>query len=57
MLSGTNENVINGLRPTHCYSLLEIKEINQLKFLKLRNPWGHEVWTGDYSKESKKWNN
>ncbi|OHT05787.1 hypothetical protein TRFO_26383 [Tritrichomonas foetus] len=44
-----------GLIDKHAYQILDIKEAQKKKFIKLRNPWGNFEWTGDYSDTSDKW--
>jgi Calpain family cysteine protease len=42
-----------GLVSDHAYTILSVYEIEvkgkTLQLLKLRNPWGHQEWTGDWS--------
>jgi calpain-15 len=46
-----------GLISDHAYSVISVHEIDnkmhqKLQLLKLRNPWGHQEWTGDWSDSS-----
>lgn len=48
-----------GLVSDHAYSVISAYEVEseggQIKLLKLRNPWGHKEWMGDWSDKSTKW--
>ena len=57
--SGTNHFTqgIQGLANGHAYSVIGVKELSTgEKLVKMRNPWGSEAFTGDWSDESSKWN-
>jgi len=44
-----------GIVQGHAYSLLRIVDIDGLKLMQLRNPWGKYEWKGDYSDNSLLW--
>ena len=48
-----------GIISGHAYSLIDLYELEYkgkpLKLCKLRNPWGHKEWQGDWSDESDLW--
>ncbi|CAH4028535.1 unnamed protein product [Pieris brassicae] len=38
-----------GLVATHAYAVLDVRFVNGVKLLKLKNPWSHLRWRGNYS--------
>lgn len=48
-----------GLISNHAYSVISAVEVTTdegvVRLLKLRNPWGHQEWSGDWSDNSDKW--
>jgi calpain-15 len=45
-----------GLFDDHAYSLLSVHQLDgDIRLLKIRNPWGSNEWTGDWSDSSDKW--
>jgi hypothetical protein len=46
-----------GLQSNHAYGLLDVREVNNLQMLLLRNPWGEGEWTGRFSDSSPEWTN
>ena len=45
-----------GLRSDHAYALLDARVVEGgAQLVKLRNPWGVDSWTGDWSATSKRW--
>ncbi|ETI28385.1 hypothetical protein G647_00834 [Cladophialophora carrionii CBS 160.54] len=44
-----------GISEGHAYSIMDAKEVNGERLLKLRNPWGKKEWTGKWSDGSSEW--
>ena len=44
-----------GISEGHAYSIMDAREINGQRLLKLRNPWGKKEWTGAWSDGSEEW--
>lgn len=45
----------NGIVEKHAYSIMEAREVNGQRLLKLRNPWGNTEWKGAWSDGSAEW--
>lgn len=44
-----------GIQEKHAYSIMEAREVDGQRLLKLRNPWGRTEWTGRWSDGSEEW--
>lgn len=44
-----------GLLTGHAYSIIDCQEVQGVKLLRLRNPWGQGEWNGPWSDNSKEW--
>lgn len=51
--SSKNFEQKTGLINEHGYQILDVKKVENKKFIKLRNPWGNFEWKGSYSNGSK----
>lgn len=45
----------NGIVEKHAYSIMEAREVNGQRLLKLRNPWGNTEWKGAWADGSAEW--
>jgi len=46
---------VKGLVNGHAYSLIGVAEYQQIKLVKIRNPWGAEKYKGPWSDKSSEW--
>lgn len=54
--SSKTEKIAEGLVPGHAYSIISVYDVNGIKLLKMRNPWGHgEIAGTEYRDSSPKW--
>ncbi|OAL40239.1 hypothetical protein AYO20_00659 [Fonsecaea nubica] len=44
-----------GIAEGHAYSIMDAREVEGQRLLKLRNPWGKKEWTGKWSDGSSEW--
>lgn len=56
VLSASGAKESHGLHKGHAYSILKVIVSNQIRLVKIRNPWGSGEWTGDWSDKSELWN-
>lgn len=45
----------------HCYAILQCEKVKdgedvEDRIVKMRNPWGHKEWSGDWGDGSSRWN-
>lgn len=45
----------DGLIENHAYSIIEVRGLQNLVMVRLRNPWGRGRWNGDWSDTSQLW--
>lgn len=44
-----------GLESDHAYSILDARQVNSQRLVRLRNPWGEKEWKGSLSENLTKW--
>ena len=44
-----------GILYNHAYSVIDVREVDSLRLIRLRNPWGHGEWTGAFSDDDEEW--
>jgi len=49
------EEFDGGIVRGHAYSVMDVREHHDLRFLKLRNPWGMKEWKGRWADDSPEW--
>ena len=55
--SGQDEKMrSNGILDGQAYTVISVHEAQGKKLMRIRNPWGHHEWKGDYSDHSSLWN-
>lgn len=45
----------SGILFNHAYGLMDIRDIDQLQLVRIRNPWGHGEWNGKFADEDEAW--
>lgn len=45
----------SGIRPSHAYTILDVKEYNKKRLILLRDPWGENEWSGEWNLNSPRW--
>lgn len=52
---GGGPSAAGGLVSGHAYSLIQVKEVNDVKLLNIRNPWGNFEWDGAWADNAEEW--
>ncbi|MEW5310132.1 MAG: hypothetical protein WDW38_001959 [Sanguina aurantia] len=52
---GSDSENTDGIVHGHAYSILNVAEVEGVKLVQMRNPWGAFEWTGSWSDTSREW--
>jgi hypothetical protein len=44
-----------GILYNHAYGIMDIRDVDGLCLIRIRNPWGHGEWTGKFADEDEAW--
>jgi calpain len=44
-----------GILYNHAYGMMDVRDIDGLQLVRIRNPWGHGEWTGRFADEDEAW--
>lgn len=45
----------SGILLNHAYGVLDIRDVDGLQLIRIRNPWGNVEWTGKFADEDEAW--
>ena len=54
-MTDLNDEMPCGLVPDHAYSVLTAVEVEGVRLVRCRNPWGHTEWNGPWSDRCDEW--
>eukprot|EP01091_Cochliopodium_minus_P010448 TRINITY_DN2764_c0_g1_i1.p1 TRINITY_DN2764_c0_g1~~TRINITY_DN2764_c0_g1_i1.p1 ORF type:complete len:538 (-),score=139.80 TRINITY_DN2764_c0_g1_i1:541-2154(-) len=54
-LTSDSMDDVKGIKTNHAYSILDARELDHNRILKIRNPWGEFEWKGKWSDSSDVW--
>ena len=55
LTTGEGKKPKAGLVPGHAYSIIQVKQHEDIKLVNIRNPWGRFEWDGDWSDDHELW--
>ena len=44
-----------GILYNHAYGILDVRDVDGLQLIRVRNPWGSGEWTGKFADEDEAW--